>query len=104
MSTTSTIYQHSSNHHHPKADISQFKIIDQDSKQFSREAREAIHIKQTNPVLNCNIGKIYIPNIFNQLLGATNNHSVDISTSPNILQNYPMIPSTRFTRAVHLHN
>ena len=64
-STTSAIYQHSSTQNHPKADISQYKIIDQDSKQVSREAREAIHIRRTNPALNHNIGKMYIPNIFN---------------------------------------
>ena len=38
--TTSAIYQHSSTHNHPKADISHFKIIDQDSKQVSKETRD----------------------------------------------------------------
>ena len=103
-STTSNIYQHSSTHNHPKADISQFKIIDQDSKQVSREAREAIHIQRSNPALNHNLGKMYIPNIFNQLLGTTNSPSADISTRPNILLNPLTISSNRFTRAVHLHN
>ena len=56
-STTSAMYQHRSTHYHLKADISHSKIIDQDRKQVSREAREAIHIKRTNPVLNHNIGK-----------------------------------------------
>ena len=72
-STTNAIYQHSSTHNHPKADISQFKVIDQDSKQVSREAREAKYIRRTNPALESNIGRIYIPNIFNQLLGTINN-------------------------------
>ena len=36
-------------------------------------------------MLNYNIGKMYIPNISNQLLGTINNLSVDIYTSPNIL-------------------
>ena len=103
-STSSAIYQYSSTHIHPKVDISQFKIIDEVSKQVSREAREAIHIRMTNPALDCSIGKMYIPNTFNQLLGTTNDPSTDISTSPNILQNSPTVPSTRFTRAVHLHN
>ena len=53
-SISSTIYQHSSTHNHAKADISQFIIIDQDSKQVSREAREAIHIRRSNPALNHN--------------------------------------------------
>ena len=63
--TTSTICQHSSAQNYPKADIFQFKIIDQDSNQLSRDAREAINIRRTNPVFNHNIGKMYIPNIFN---------------------------------------
>ena len=48
-STTSAIYQHNSTYNTHKADISHFKIIDQDSKQVSMEAREAIHIRGTNP-------------------------------------------------------
>ena len=103
-SISSTIYQHSSIHNHPKADISQFKIIDQDNKQSFREDREAIHIRRSNPALHHNLGKMYIPNIFNLLLGTTNKLSAEISTRPNILLNPPTISSTRFTRAVHLHN
>ena len=38
--------------HSPKAYISQFNIIDQDRKQISSEAREAIHIRRNNPALN----------------------------------------------------
>ena len=111
-STISAIYQHRSTYNHPKADISHFKITDQDSKQVSREARKAIQIRRTNPVLNYNIGKMYIPNIFNQLLGATrhstnpnnpkipNNASVDSSTTSNP----PKTHSIRSTRAVCLCN
>ena len=73
-SSTSTIFQHSITHNHPKADISQFTIIDQDRKQVSRETREAIHIRKNNRALNCNIGKINIPKIFNQILGTILQH------------------------------
>ena len=45
------------------------KIIDQDRKQVSREAREALHIRRNNPALNCNIGNMNIPKTFNQILG-----------------------------------
>ena len=55
-SATSETFQHSSISNHHKADISQFKIIDQDMKQVSREAMEAIHIRRNNPALNFNIG------------------------------------------------
>ena len=46
------------------------KIIDQDNKQVARKAREAIHIRINNPAPNCNIWKMYIPEIFNNILGA----------------------------------
>ena len=39
----------------------QFKFIDQDRKQVSREAREAIHARRNNSAVNCNIGKLNIP-------------------------------------------
>ena len=52
-----------------KATISHFKIIDQDSKQVAREAREAILIRINNPALNCNMEKMYIPEILNNLFG-----------------------------------
>ena len=67
-STTCTIYQHNSIHNHPKADILNFKIINQ--------YREAIHMWRTNPALNHNKDKMYIRYIFNLLLGNINNPSV----------------------------
>ena len=73
--STSTIFQHSTTHNHPKADTSQFKIIEQDRKEASREARESIHIRRNNFALDCNIGKMNIPKIFNQTLGTTLNIS-----------------------------
>ena len=103
-STTSGMYQHNSTHNHLKGDISHFKIIYQDSKHVSKEVRETMHIRRTNPVLNCNIDKLYIPNIFNQLLGATDNSSTGISTNPNIPNNPPTTDSIRSTGAVCLHN
>ena len=72
-------FQHSSINNHPKADISQFKIIDQDWKHVSREARKAIHIRRNNPTLNHNIDKMNIPKTFNQILGKTNSTGTDFS-------------------------
>ena len=57
----SAFYQHSVSSNHPKANISHFKIIDQDGKQVAREATEAIHIRINNPAINHNMGKMYIP-------------------------------------------
>ena len=65
---TNVVYQHSVSRSYPKANISHFKIIDKDSKQVAREAREANHIRINNPVLNCNTGKMYISKIFNNPL------------------------------------
>ena len=60
-SSNSTIFQYSITHKHPKADISEFTIIDQDKKQVTREASEAIHMRKNNPALSHNIGKMNIP-------------------------------------------
>ena len=51
-SSTSTIFQHWTTDNHPKANISQFKIIDQDRQQVPREAREAIHTRRNNLAFN----------------------------------------------------
>ena len=103
-SATSAIFDHSSINNHSKVDISQFKIIDQDMKQVSREAREAIHTRRNNPALNHNIGKMNIPKIFNQILGTTNNTSPDFSTNSNAPQNPSSISCDRATRAINVHN
>ena len=83
-SSNSATFQHCQTHNHPKANISQFKIIDQDRKQVSREA---IHIRRNNPALNHNIGKLNIPKIFNQILGTSHNTSEDVSANSNAEQN-----------------
>ena len=88
----------------PKADISQFTIIDQDRKQVSREAREAIYIRRDNPVLSCNIGKMNIPKIFNQILGISYSTSTDVSTNPNDQNNNNPSSINRATRTINLHN
>ena len=103
-SSASTIFQHTIIHNHPKADISQFTIIDQDRKQVSREAREAIHIRKNNPALNFNIAKMNIPKIFNQILGTSYSTSADVSTNPNDQNNNNPSSSNRATRAINLHN
>ena len=104
-SSTSTIFQHSTTCNHPKADISQFKILDQDRKQVSREA---IHIRRNNPALNCNIGKMNIPKIFNQILNTDNNSNAEDSTNSiliSILNSNPNANSSnRATRATNLFN
>ena len=55
MSSTSAIFQHSTTCNHPNADISQFKILHQDT------------------ALNHNTGKMNILKIFNQILNTDNN-------------------------------
>ena len=67
---TSAIYQHSVSNNHLRANIPHFKIIDQDSIQVNRKAREAIYSIINNSALNHNMGNMYIPEIFNNLLGA----------------------------------
>ena len=48
-----------------------------------QRGREAIHIGGKYPALSCNIGKLNIPKIFNQILGTTYNTSADVSTDSN---------------------
>ena len=57
---------HSNNH--LQANIFYLKIVDQDSKQVVREAREATYIRIINPALTCSTGKMHIPEIFNHFL------------------------------------
>ena len=88
-------FRHSTTCNHPKADISQFKILDQDRKQVSREA---IHIRRNNPTLNYNIGEMNIPKIFNQALNTDNNSSAEDSTNSNNQPNATANSSNRATR------
>ena len=93
-SSTSAIFQHSTTCNHPKADILQFKILEQDRNMFPREAREAIHIRRNNPALNHNIGKMNIPKNFNQISNTDNNSRAEDFTNSN--------SSNRATRATNL--
>ena len=102
------MYQHSVSRNHPRTNISHFKIIDQDSKLIAREAREAreaIHLRISSPALNCNTGKMYILEIFNNLLAAdrSTNESNQMVSS-NHVQGHTHLTgqSNRFTRAVCL--
>ena len=103
-SSTSTIFKYNITRNHPKADLSQFTIIDQHRKQVSREAREAIHIRKNNAALNHTIGKMNIPKIFNQILGTSYNTNTDVSTNPNDQNNNNSSSSNRGTRAINLHS
>ena len=67
---SSTINQHNVSNNHPKANISHFKIIEKDSKHVAWEAWEAIQIRINNSALNCNMEKMYIPEIFYYFLGS----------------------------------
>ena len=64
--TSTAVYQHIVSNNHPKAN----KIIDWDSKQVAKEAREAIHTRINYPALNWIMEKMHIPEILNNLLGA----------------------------------
>ena len=95
---TSAVYICSECNNHPHVNISNFKLIDQDRKQF---AREAIHIWIINMALSCNTGKLYILEIFNSLLGADRSFQI-----ADFLQGHThlTIPRNRLCRAVCLAN
>ena len=104
---SSAFYKHSISNNHPQANTSNFKMIDQDSKQVTREAREVIYIKISNATLNYNTGKMYMPEIFNHLLGKDRSFSESNQVVNSDLpqgHTHPIIPSNRFSRAVCLVN
>ena len=67
--TNSAIYQHCITKGHPLPKVDQFKVIDQEKSQITREAKEAIHIRKSDPELNRNVGKMVIPHVFDSILG-----------------------------------
>ena len=67
--TDSAIYQHCITKVHPLPKVNQFKVIDQEKSQITREAKEAIHIRKVDPELNRNVCKMVIPHIFDSILG-----------------------------------
>ena len=68
--STSAIKQHCENKGHPLPSIEQFCVMRQESSQVAREAREATLIRSVNPDLNRCVGKMSIPAMFDDLLGA----------------------------------
>ena len=100
-SSTSTIFQHCTTLNHPTTNLSQFKIIDQDRKQVSRDS---IHMRRNNPSLNWNTGKLNIPKIFNQILGLMHYTSADVSTNSNAQQTPSSNHSNSATGATSLNN
>ena len=66
--TKSAIYQHCITKGHPLPKVDQFKVIDQEKSQIAREAKEAIHIRKSDPELNRNVGKVVIPHAFDSIL------------------------------------
>ena len=67
--TDSAIYQHCITKGHPLPKVNQFKVLDQEKSQITREAKEAIHIRKADPELNRNVCKMVIPHIFDSILG-----------------------------------
>ena len=67
--TNSAMYQHCITKGRPLPKVDQFKVIDQGKSQITREAKEAIHIRKSDPELNRNVGKMVIPHVFNSILG-----------------------------------
>ena len=66
------------------------------------EAREAIHIRINDPAPNYNMGKMYIPEIFNNLLGAdeSTNESKPRGDSDYLQSHIHLtIPGNRLARA-----
>ena len=67
--SNSAVYQHCSIKGHPIPNMDQFKVIDQEKSQITREAKEAIHIQKLDPELNRHVGKMIIPCVLDSILG-----------------------------------
>ena len=67
-STNCAIYEHCNRFDHPLPTVEQFALLGQEPSQVTREAKEAIFIRQLDPSLNRNVGKMVIPKVFNDLL------------------------------------
>ena len=67
--SNSAVYQHCSIKCHPIPNMDQFKVIDQEKSQITREAKEAIQIQKLDPELNRNVGKMIIPCVLDSILG-----------------------------------
>ena len=88
---------------HPQADISHFRITQEDSKQVVREAREAIYIRINNPAFNHIAIKMCIQKIFSRLLGVKR-FSIGLMQAGDTDQSqdhmYQMKPNIRYSRTV----
>ena len=99
---TSAIYICSESNNHLHANISHSKVIYQDSKQIATEAIMK-DSRNNNPALNCNTGKMCIPEIFNNLLGAEKPSDGSVQMAdPDLPQGHMhlTIPYNRYSRAV----
>ena len=107
-STTSAILKHCKDFHHPLPSIDDFNIIDKEPSQVTREAKEAIHIRRLDPSLNRNIGKMSIPQCFDNLLGAKPKHPRvgELSAAPLPVEVAPplQIPGLNLTQFNNIGN
>ncbi len=69
----SAISEHCKQTRH-KCELYDFKVIDQESGLLARKAKEAIHIRTKDPSLNRKRNSMYIPHVYDKLLGAKPKH------------------------------
>ena len=53
---------------HPKPELKDFTIIDQETDTLHHQAKDALHIHIKDPSLNRNIGKVRISSVLNKLI------------------------------------
>ena len=66
--TISAIRNHHISTKHPKAELKDFTIIDRDSNTLHHQAKEALQFCIKDLSCNRNIGKVWIPSVFNKFL------------------------------------
>ena len=70
LKAPSPIYENDNTTGH-KTSVENFKIIGREGHGIPRTIKEAIYIGVNNPTLNRNVGKYYLPHIWDKVLFAT---------------------------------
>ena len=83
--TTSAIRNHHICTKHPKAELKDFTIIDQESNTLHHQAKETLHIHIKDPSLHSNSAKARMPSVFNKLLKTSRQLQLPHCSIPHLL-------------------
>ena len=85
LKVPSPIHHHSNQTGHPTSHIN-FQIIGREGHNLARNIKESIFIRVNNPTLNNNIGKLYLPYIWDRVLLSTQDLNLKRQVNNNSTQ------------------